>query len=1149
MKKMISPYASFFTLIYFTFGGLIVAQAAPGTLANAPLYLTTAVEPNIMFLLDDSGSMEWEFLAQGETDGIPNISSLDRYYILPSANNGRDQAYSPNKRHTTPSVNLVADAWRARNSSYNKLYYNPTITYTPWDGVDASGVNLYANASPTAARVNPNNATGTLDLTSNINFNVYVSGTYVSDTVFPAQYYTWSDSNTNGLVDNSDTHDLVEIKSTTSSYTKASTRSDCVSTTCTYTEEIQNFANWYTYYRKRGYAAKKALGNVIDNNSGARMGLYTYNNGLILNASSMSTASNKLALLESTYGATIVCDSTDCPGTPARTALKALGNLYEGSSSPILSAATGGTCQKNFSIVATDGYWNGGSPGVGNTDGGTSNTSFDGGTYADTYSNTLADVAMDYYERDLKTSLANNVSPTEGIDAATHQHMVTYTIAFGVTGTLNPATAVPTSGGTFWPDPTAGDLQKIDDTWHAAYNGRGLFLSAQNPETLRSSLLNALTNIAERASTATAAAFNSTSLSSNSVVYQAKFDPVKWSGELLAFPISTSGAISTTPIWNAATQLSAQLPANRVILSYNPSTNTGIPFLWDTAVLSSTQQADLNQGVTAADGRGAARVAYLRGDRSNEGSASTEFRIRNSSSVLGDIAQSNPVFVGKAIQTYPDTAPFPTGSAAYSTFKNSQAQRAGVVYVGANDGMLHGFSASTGNEVIAYAPHNLFSANASEGLHYLTEKTYGHRYYVDLGPSISDAYIKTTTNGTVGWKTVLVGGERGGGRGLFALDITNPNTFSQSGSAPDDIVMWEFTHADLGYTYSEPTISLMNNGRWAAIFGNGYNDTGAGIAKLFIVYLDGGLDGVWTLGSDYLILSTGVGSTTARNGLASPALTDMNNDKVVDRIYAGDLRGNMWAFDVSSSNDANWEVAYKTGMTPKPLFTARSAANVAQPITTRPAIARHASVPFSTSNSPNFMVYFGTGQYIASGDTANTATQTYYGVWDNGSKEIVRADLTAQTVTTSGDTRTLSSSAVNYNTKKGWYIDLDSSTAATGERVAVDSLIRDDEVHFNTLIPSSTICGYGGSSWLMRVNRNNGGQTTTPAFDTNGDGVISLTDEFTSGVRKDSIASKTVSIEPGVEVTCYTDGTCSPEEAKPHPGPTAGRQSWRELVR
>jgi type IV pilus assembly protein PilY1 len=1044
----------------------------------------------------------------------------------------------------------VADAWRARNSSYNKLYYNPAITYTPWDGVNASGVNLYANASPTAALVNPNNAAdGTLNLTSNLNFTGYVSGTSVSDAVFPAQHYTWVDSNANGLVDTSDTHTQVEIKPATTSYAKASTRSDCASTTCSYTEEIQNFANWYTYYRKRGYAAKKALGNVVDNSSGARMGLSTYNHGLIKNAISISNATNKLALLQSIYGATIVCTSNNCPSTPALTALKALGDLYEGVDSPILSAANGGTCQKNFSIVATDGYWNGSSPGVGNTDGGTSNSAFDGGTYADSYANTLADVAMHYYERDLKTSLANNVAPTEGIDTATHQHMVTYTIAFGVTGTLNPATAVPTAGGTFWPDPTAGDPQKIDDTWHAAYNGRGLFLSAQNPETLSSSLLNALTNITERASTATAAAFNSTSLSANSVVYQANFDPVKWSGELLAFPISTSGAISSTPIWNAATQLSTQLPVNRVVLTYNPSTNTGIPFLWDTAALSSTQQADLNQGITAADGRGAARVAYLRGDRSNEGSASTEFRIRNSGSVLGDIAQSSPVYVGKAIQSYPDTSPFPTGSTAYSTFKNSQAQRAGVVYVGANDGMLHGFSASTGNEVIAYAPHNLFSANASEGLHYLTEKTYGHRYYVDLGPSISDAYIKTTTNGTVGWKTVLVGGERGGGRGLFALDITNPSSFSQSGSAPDDIVMWEFTHADLGYTYSEPTIALMNNGRWAAIFGNGYNDTGAGIAKLFIVYLDGGLDGVWTLGSDYRILSTGVGSTSARNGLASPALTDMNNDKVVDRIYAGDLLGNMWVFNVSSSNDADWDVAYKTGMTPKPLFTAKSAANVAQPITTRPAIARHASVPFSNSNSPNFMVYFGTGQYIASGDTSSTSTQTFYGIWDKGTKEILRADLTPQTITTTGDTRTLSSTAVNYTTKNGWYIDLDSTNAATGERVAVDSLIRDDEVHFNTLIPSSTVCGYGGSSWLMRVNRDTGGDTTTPPFDTNGDGVFTGTDAHIGGIRKDSIASKTVAIEPGVEVTCYSNGTCNKESVKPHPGLTAGRQSWRELVR
>ena len=1127
------------------------AQAAPGTLASAPLYLSTAVEPNIMFLLDDSGSMDWEFLVQGAPDGLPIMGGLSRLYSLPSANNLYDTPHAPNFPYTVPSVTAIADAWRARVSSFNTLYYNPDITYTPWDGVNTAGSPLYTNATPTAARIDANNAAaGTLDLTATINFTGYRFGGWAADAVFPAHYYLWTDTNGNGVVDATDANVLVEIRPATPAYVKASTRADCIGATCTYAEEIQNFANWYTYHRKRVYAAKKALGGLIDKTSGTRMGLQVYNAGLIRNATSMSTPANKLAMLQSTYGV------TTAGGTPARTALRDLGNLFEGTSSPILTATTGGTCQQNFAIVATDGYWNGGSPGVGNTDINGPGP-FDGAPYGDNFANTLADVAMHYYERDLKPGLADSVPVTPGIDNAAHQHMVTYTVAFGVTGTLNPATADPKATGFAWPDPTLGDNQKIDDTWHAAYNGRGLFLSAADPQKLSTSLNSAIANIEERASSAAAVAFNSTSLNDNSVIYQAKFDSAKWSGDLLAFNLDPlNGSVDlTTPLWNAAAQVNAQLPANRVILTYNPTTNLGIPFTWDTSKLSTTQQADLNRGIAAADSKGAERVAYLRGDRTDENPPpKLDFRKRSSSTVLGDIAHSNPVYVGQSNLAYPDTAPFPTGSNAYSTFKTSQSARPGVIYVGANDGMMHGFDALTGNEVLAYIPHNLFSANSGEGLHFLTEKTYTHRYYVDLGATVSDAYTTSVPGGTVGWKTVLVGSERGGGRGLFALDITNPGTFSQSGSVPDDIVMWEFTHADLGYTYSKPAIVLMNNGRWAAVFGNGYNDIGDGKAKLFIVYLDGGLNGTWTASTDYLTITTNVGSTIARNGLASPNMVDLNGDKVVDRIYAGDLFGNMWVFDVSGSTSASWGVAYKTGATPNPLFTAKNAAGTVQPITSRPTVAKHASVANSGSNTPNLMVYFGTGQYIATGDTTTTATQSFYGVWDNGAKSLLRASLVPQTFTAGAatGTRVLTNTTVVYtggSAKYGWYIDLDTSNATTGERVVVDPLVRGNEVYFNTMIPVNSPCSFGGSGWAMRVNRDNGGPPTVPVFDANNDGFITNIDNKINGQFVGNGIMTESKILGDKVYTSLSDGSINVSPVPPTQTVGAGRQSWREVTR
>ena len=1126
-------------LTHITAFSLPAAQAAPGTLASAPLYLGTAVEPNIMFLLDDSGSMDWEFMIQGAADGLFYIGSTDYEYILPGGTCGSSGC------DIVPTVGQNAGSWRARNSTYNGLYYNPAITYEPWDGVNASGAPLYTNASLTAARGNPNTATPTLNLTANVTV-----GSGGGSTFYPAHYYTWSDTNAtaalsgNGIVDATDNKTLVEIKSANAPFTKASTRTDCVGATCTYAEEIQNFANWYTYYRKRMYVAKKAIGTLVDKASGTRMGLDLYNNTLLNGAKSMNTAADKLALLQSLYGVTAG------NGTPARTALQSLGNLFEGSttSSPILSAALGGTCQQNFAVVMTDGYWNGSAPsGIGNTDIDGAG-SFDGAPYADTYSNTLADVAMHYYERDLKTSLADKVPTTPGVDDAKHQHLVTYTLAFGVTGTLNPATANPKAVGFLWPNPVANDFTTIDDTWHAAYNGRGLFLSARDPATLSASLGAALTNIEERSSSAAAVAFNSTSLSANSVIYQAQFNTAKWSGELSAFALDpVTGAISSTPLWNAATQVNLQSPASRVMLTYNPTTNTGIPFTWDTTKLSVTQQNDLNMGVSAADTRGADRVAYLRGDRTHEGSGTTDFRKRSSNTVLGDIAHSNPVYVGAPNLPYPDTAPFPTGSNAYSTFKTSQASRPGVVYVGANDGFLHGFDANTGNEVMAYAPHNLFSAAAGAGLHYLTEKTYVHRYYVDAGAAVADAFVATVPGGTAAWKTVLVGSERGVGRGVFALDVTNP-VFSQSGSAPNDVVMWEFTHADLGYTYSKPSIALMNNGRWAAIFGNGYEDIGSGEAKLFILYLDGGLDGVWTAGTDYMTIATGVGTPAARNGLASPTLVDTDDDKMVDRIYAGDLLGNMWVFNVSSTSSGSWGMAHNTAGVPRPLFTAKSAAGAAQPITSKPSVGKHASMPNTGTNLPNLMVYVGTGQYIVSGDTSSTATQTFYGVWDNGAQERLRAHLVPQTITTTGAKRTLSNTAVDYATKFGWYIDLDSSAASTGERVAVDSLIRDNEIYFNTMIPLTAPCSFGGSGWAMRVNRDNGGLPNAPVFDTDGNGVVNNSDSKTGGeLVTDGIMTES-KILGDVVYTSTSDGKITPSKARP-PKPTPlGRQSWIELI-
>ena len=243
--------------------------------------------------------------------------------------------------------------------------------------------------------------------------------------------------------------------------------------------------------------------------------------------------------------------------------------------------------------------------------------------------------------------------------------------------------------------------------------------------------------------------------------------------------------------------------------------------------------------------------------------------LRERGAILGDLIHSGPVFVGAPESNWPDVAPFPGGvGTTYSEYRLANAARPGVIYVGGNDGMLHGFAQSSGNEILGYIPNALYSTGALDGMHYLSDPAYTHRYSVDLTPSVADAYIKTTPLGTTSWKTILVGGLRGGGRGLFALDVTNPALFSEALSAPAKTVMWEFTttdDADLGHTFSRPSIVPLEGPsdtiRWAAVVGNGYNDLGSGEAMLFIIFLEGGLDGAWTLGTDYIEITTEEGDT------------------------------------------------------------------------------------------------------------------------------------------------------------------------------------------------------------------------------------------------------------------------------------------------
>jgi len=1094
-------------------------SAAPGALADSPLFLQNSVEPNILFTIDDSGSMDWGLMTP-ETDGKFFCNGLD-YFNTFAAPDNRDFFTVPSLE-TLQANGMVAPfdgVWRARNKDYNKVFYDPTTTYSPWPGKDKNG-NLYKAANPTAALYNPYDPdVGSLNLTVDMTYQTDWCNTIgsVDNTLFPATYYNWIDSDGDNVVDMEDGFETVEIQPLRLAYVGGIERRDCaLAPICTYAEEIQNFANWFQYYRKREFVAKGAYGQIIASARNSRMGMVTLhdNNSVSRSIRSMNVSpldGNKGTLLSRLY------NINSNFGTPLRDTVYE-SNRYLGcnsndyfSSCPALSAAQGGECQQNFNVVMTDGFYNGFFNALANEDG-DNDTEWDSGPdgpYGDDQDDTLADIAMKFYEDDLRTGVANKLNPPpNSIDQNEAQHVVTYSVAFGVDGTI---TAMPpnTTDPFDWPTPDTNQ-RRIDDLRHAAWNGRGEYFSAQNPQQLINSLQGAISSIQGRVGSAASVAFNSGSLSTNSEVYLALFNSERWDGNLLAYRLDPlTGDITGTPSWSAATRLNNRnLDSNpRTILTYDGT--DGVPFTWD--ALSEEQQEDFRtnpSGTLESEAAGMARHDYVRGSRDCELSssgtcfyddgvdtfASKQFRVRGGR--LGDIVHSGPVFVGEPESNWPNVAPFPDSvGQRYVDYRNAQKNRPGVVYVGSNDGMLHGFAQGNGNEIMGYVPGRLYSDAASSGLHYLSDSSYIHRYYVDLTPSIADAYIKTTPVGTASWRTILVGGLRGGGRGFFALDVTDPTAYAETEAGAEAAVLWEFTDLDdedLGYTFSQVSIVPTDGGggtvRWVAIFGNGYNDQGDGEAKLFALDIEQGLDGTWAAG-DYREITTGSGEPSDRNGLSTPAVIDSDGDGLADRVYAGDLRGDMWAFDISDANMGDWDVAYRSGGVPKPMFDG----SPSQPITTNPVVVRNTDES-TVENFPNVLVIFGTGQYLTNGDLTTTDTQGIYGLWDDGTRES-DTDVVEQTISTAttGDgvpVRALTDNNVNYGLDDGWYIEF----PVPGERMITQPVIRGDLVFFNSMIPDTNPCNYGGTGWQMVAKWINGGRPDEVSFDANRDGDLDSND-------------------------------------------------------
>ncbi len=669
----------------------------------------------------------------------------------------------------------------------------------------------------------------------------------------------------------------------------------------------------------------------------------------------------------------------------------------------------------------------------------------------------------------------------------------------------------------------------------AAAGGTGTAYNASDEATLTTELNRVFNDILIRSGAAGAVALNSGSIQTNSRLFQAKFNTGDWSGQLQAFPIDPSTGAIGAALWDGGAMINAQdWNTGRTIITYNAASSRGVPFRWPAnflaptpTELSTAEVQALNTsalGVTDPVGMeiGNTRLQYMRGDPSNEGSGATNFRKRNVSK-MGDIVNSSPVFVSTPGLNIVD----PT----YVTFKNTYAGRPDMIYVGANDGMLHGFLASTGQEKLGYVPSSVYSRLSG-----LTGQGFSHKYMVDGSPVVSDIKLSS------GWRTILVEGLGAGGRGLFALDVTDPSNFNEANA--NNVAMWEFTSNDdndLGLTYSQASILPLNDGEPGVVVGNGYNNTGSGHAVLFVLNAQ--------TGAVIRKIDTNSGSVANPNGLSTPAVIDLDGNGTADYAYAGDLRGNIWKFDLTGSA-GSWHVSYGS-----PVYTARDGSGNRQPITSTVEVTRH---PTS-----GVMVLFGTGQYIQAADVPDTSTQSLYGIHDDGAPVSGgRSSLVQQSVTeiqaTGGFTyRAVSNNAVDYTTKSGWFMDLPDA----GERVVVDPILRSGRFIVPTTVPSSSPCAVGGFSWLMEVDYLGGGRLNKAVFDVNQDGVVNNSDivafspaQHAAGVRIDAIASS-----PSVVRGFGSDGSLENKYLNESTGaiarvlesgePLANRRtSWRQIL-
>lgn len=1092
----------------------MLAQAQP---AQAPLLSRTGnpVKPNLILTLDDSGSMSYQYMPEVSasvgtfTVAFPNDRSLIMDYRDPRKFTGTFSGTVPGNPDSTAIFQR-----QMRSPDVNSIYYNPEIRYLPW--MTATGTRL-PNATPTAARFDPYNISTalTINLTAAA-ANVNIDGTsgqkwcHTIDTgslmtcttdtrkYSPSLYYRLKKDGTGKYLNpnTSGNYDMYQI-ATGTTFTKYPNRTDCGGTSCTKAEEFQNFANWFQYYRSRLLLTQASVAETfatLDDKLRLGWGLI-HNAPASIDGVSTSIVQQGVRDFTTTHKTSLfnwVKDISVVSGTPLRHAVQGVGEYYKRTDNsgpwghvPGTNNTTAHkTCRRAYHLLMTDGLWNDtGAPftltsasNSDNTDGttiigpGRSYQYLRTRPYRDDNSNTLADHAIEYWKKDLRTDLDNKVQPTAD-NPAFWQHLVHFTVGLGVKGALDPSTDLPslTSGTKSW------TTNKVDDLWHAALNSRGKFFSAKNATELSNSLKDALNETVERELKEAGVATAATVLEAGNSKYIPRYRTGVWSGDVESFNLDAAGQAGASK-WTASSKLpvwtSRSIFTNAQTLT-TTSAVTGVTFTWSS--FPSTVTATLSAaGVTSS------MVDFLRGDRSKE--SITGYRER--SGVLGDFINSNPVFAKGLLDEGYISLPT-SNSSSYATFLNTKASRTGVLYIGGNDGMLHGFldtrggtPANDGKEVYAYVPKTVFP-NLSK----LASQTYGiaganyHQYYFDGPLREYDAFVKAPGAGSASWRNYLLGTLGAGGRAVLAFDITDPTTLGQN------TARWEFSNdndTDLGFITSPVVAGVLPNGQWVALFGNGYKAGGASKAFLYIRNLETGAS----------IGKIAVDATATDNGLGGITIKKNANKQIV-AVYAGDSNGKLWQFNYNAAATGFFDA-------PIHIFTAQDSGGVAQKITQPPIIYNH--------SQGGDLVLVGTGQLLTTNDANSTATHSMYGIWVKPSDSLTLPYNRSQLAARSIDTFTgaggsvffdLDGTTVDWVSQRGWRVDLSISGYPGLRTIYPPQAVNSDLVLFSTVSPAQVAaeCEQStgqGVNFIFPVET--GLSTDYCLFDTNGDGLFNNSD-------------------------------------------------------